>query len=111
MFTHKPYARVFIPAFSTIFGPNLCIDKRFYNSTETSIDKSHYFAQELVLALKSLYVVSLKKGDTMDPVQIIADWIKEVQCAIAFTGAGISTESGIRDFRSPDSVLARSRPV
>jgi NAD-dependent deacetylase len=41
----------------------------------------------------------------------IADWLAESRGAVAFTGAGISTESGIPDFRSPGGVWATSQPV
>lgn len=43
--------------------------------------------------------------------QTIAEWLSKAQFAIAFTGAGISTESGIPDFRSPGSIWATSTPV
>lgn len=39
------------------------------------------------------------------PIQQIADYLKKAQYAVAFTGAGISTPSGIPDFRSDDSGL------
>jgi NAD-dependent deacetylase len=41
----------------------------------------------------------------------IAQLIAESKQAIAFTGAGISTESGIADFRSPGGVWSRYQPV
>jgi NAD-dependent deacetylase len=41
----------------------------------------------------------------------IARWLREAEFAVAFTGAGISTESGIPDFRSPGGVWATSQPV
>jgi NAD-dependent deacetylase len=41
----------------------------------------------------------------------IADWLSSARSAVAFTGAGISTESGIPDFRSPGGIWARSQPV
>lgn len=43
--------------------------------------------------------------------QQIAEWLRESQSAVAFTGAGISTESGIPDFRSPGGVWSKFQPV
>lgn len=48
---------------------------------------------------------------TSGPVQQVARWLAEAQTTVAFTGAGISTESGIPDFRSPGGVWARNQPV
>jgi NAD-dependent deacetylase len=41
----------------------------------------------------------------------IARYLRESRNAIAFTGAGISTESGIPDFRSPGGIWTRYKPV
>jgi NAD-dependent deacetylase len=38
-------------------------------------------------------------------------WLEEAGSAVAFTGAGISTESGIPDFRSPGGVWSKYRQV
>jgi len=40
-------------------------------------------------------------------VETIARWITECGHIVAFTGAGISTDSGIPDFRGPDGVWTR----
>lgn len=40
-----------------------------------------------------------------------AEMLRNSRVAIAFTGAGISTDSGIPDFRSPSGVWATQRPV
>lgn len=44
-------------------------------------------------------------------IEKIADYFLESRQALAFTGAGISTESGIPDFRSPGGVWSKYRPV
>ena len=41
----------------------------------------------------------------------VAAWLREAGSAVAFTGAGISTESGIPDFRSPGGVWSKTQPV
>lgn len=41
----------------------------------------------------------------MDKIAVIAEWIQQSKYLVAFTGAGISTASGIPDFRSPESGL------
>lgn len=41
----------------------------------------------------------------------LVPWLMTAQNAVAFTGAGVSTESGIPDFRSPGGVWSRSNPV
>ena len=41
----------------------------------------------------------------------LKDAINEARRAVVFTGAGISTESGIPDFRSPGGVWDRYRPI
>lgn len=43
--------------------------------------------------------------------QTVARWLADSTRAVAFTGAGISTESGIPDFRSPGGVWTRFRTV
>jgi NAD-dependent deacetylase len=40
-------------------------------------------------------------------IETIAQWLLECEHIVAFTGAGISTESGIPDFRGPDGVWTR----
>ncbi len=41
----------------------------------------------------------------------VAGWIADSQTAVAFTGAGISTESGIPDFRSPGGIWSKYQPI
>lgn len=45
-----------------------------------------------------------------DRILEIAGWVKESNSVIFFTGAGISTESGIPDFRSPGGIWERFDP-
>lgn len=50
-------------------------------------------------------------GQMSDVLLQTAQWLAEANSAIAFTGAGVSTESGIPDFRSPGGVWSRYRTV
>ncbi len=47
----------------------------------------------------------------MEPEKQAADWILQSQRLVVFTGAGLSTESGIPDFRSPGGVWSRYNPA
>ena len=47
----------------------------------------------------------MEAGNLKEKIHQAAYLLKQAQYAIAFTGAGISTASGIPDFRSPDSGL------
>jgi NAD-dependent deacetylase len=47
----------------------------------------------------------------MQQLEQVARWLKDSRHAVAFTGAGISTESGIPDFRSPGGIWSKSQPV
>lgn len=40
----------------------------------------------------------------MEKIEIFKKWIEESHRIVAFTGAGVSTESGIKDFRSKDGL-------
>lgn len=40
-------------------------------------------------------------------IRILAQWVFESKHLVVFTGAGISTESGLPDFRGPDGIWTR----
>ncbi|PQO28063.1 hypothetical protein C5Y96_16960 [Blastopirellula marina] len=44
-------------------------------------------------------------------IELTANWLRRAKSAVVFTGAGISTESGIPDFRSPGGVWSKYRTV
>jgi mono-ADP-ribosyltransferase sirtuin 6 len=49
----------------------------------------------------------MSRRDPKEKIELFADWIVESQRPVAFTGAGISTDSGIPDYRGPDGVWTR----
>ncbi len=44
-------------------------------------------------------------------IEKLKDMIEASRCAVVFTGAGISTESGIPDFRSPGGFWTKYQPI
>jgi NAD-dependent deacetylase len=46
-----------------------------------------------------------------DMISQVASWLSTARRAVVFTGAGMSTESGIPDFRSPNGVWSKNEPV
>ncbi len=50
------------------------------------------------------------KPEVAQEVQPLARWMRDSKNMVVFTGAGISTESGIPDFRSPGGIWERFDP-
>ena len=49
--------------------------------------------------------------DTPEQIETLRSWLSEARRGAAFTGAGISTESGIPDFRSKDGFWTKHQPI
>src|SRR5829696_4828408 len=49
--------------------------------------------------------------DLRSGIEQLGNMIAEAACIVPFTGAGISTECGIPDFRSPGGLWTRNRPI
>ena len=47
----------------------------------------------------------------MDAIAALADLLRQSRSTVVFTGAGISTESGIPDFRSLGGIWTKMMPV
>src|SRR5439155_25319704 len=47
----------------------------------------------------------------MSEIERLRDLIESAKRIVAFTGAGISTESGIPDFRSPGGIWTKYQPI
>jgi len=45
--------------------------------------------------------------DLKQRIETLARWMFEAKHLVVFTGAGISTESGLPDFRGPDGLWTR----
>ncbi|SPP95587.1 NAD-dependent protein deacetylase 1 (fragment) [Bradyrhizobium vignae] len=50
-------------------------------------------------------------SDLQSGIERLGGMIAEARTIVPFTGAGISTECGIPDFRSPGGIWTRNRPI
>src|SRR3954463_14797141 len=50
-------------------------------------------------------------SDLHEAVNRLGEMIAAARVMVPFTGAGISTEAGIPDFRSPGGLWSRNRPI
>ena len=44
----------------------------------------------------------------MNSIETLKRWVAESSRIVVFTGAGVSTESGIKDFRSADGLYSEN---
>jgi NAD-dependent deacetylase len=49
--------------------------------------------------------------DLADRIAQLRNWVNDARSVVGFTGAGISTESGVPDFRSPNSPWLQNKPI
>jgi len=49
----------------------------------------------------------MSESDLNDRIETLVQWMSASQHLVVFTGAGISTESGLPDFRGPDGLWTR----
>jgi NAD-dependent deacetylase len=62
-------------------------------------------------ALLLLRIAPVIAKDLRSGVEQLGEMIAEASIIVPFTGAGISTECGIPDFRSPGGIWTRNRPI
>jgi len=77
-------------------------------TTRAAARRAGAFAFCLSLSARSCHTEQMTLAVTY---AMVARWLAESRQTVAFSGAGVSTESGIPDFRSPQGVWARYRPV
>lgn len=53
-----------------------------------------------------MYCIIKSEVTCVSKIELLKSWVSESNNIVAFTGAGVSTESGIKDFRSKDGLYA-----
>lgn len=66
------------------------------------------YAPGATIGGKTVEAIAMLEGNAQAS---LAAWLATARNAVIFTGAGISTESGIPDFRSPGGIWSRHQPV
>jgi NAD-dependent deacetylase len=67
--------------------------------------------EDVVLAVPNPKLRMTGFGTGSSPIERLREILRGSRHAVVFTGAGISTESGIPDYRSPGGIWSRFRPI
>src|SRR6476469_482859 len=73
-----------------------------YRMVETSWEKRGH---------RPAHIITMIAADLDSAVDRLRELIAAASRIVPFTGAGISTECGIPDFRSPGGLWSRNRPI
>jgi NAD-dependent deacetylase len=68
-------------------------------------------SERLIVSMESKLPNAAELPEETALLREVAEWLRAARSAVAFTGAGISTESGIPDYRSPGGVWETNRMV
>jgi NAD-dependent protein deacetylase/lipoamidase len=74
-------------------------------------DSSKWYSGYGMFAWFGPRIVGVITSDIRSGVEQLGDMIAAASVIVPFTGAGISTECGIPDFRSPGGLWSRHRPI
>ena len=65
-----------------------------------------HLLRRLRFQARRLYSIAMAE-DLRQRIETLAQWLDESKYLVVFTGAGVSTESGLPDFRGPDGLWTR----
>jgi NAD-dependent SIR2 family protein deacetylase len=64
-------------------------------------------SDDFSIHIKTEYPLEVEMKILKERIQQLAQWMFEAEYLVVFTGAGLSTESGLPDFRGPDGIWTR----
>ena len=108
------YAAADNPEFTIMIDERRCVDPQsgsLFAYTVEVRSEGRAFARLRRAQSGHAGAVIAGAGGAMDDIERLRDLIGSAKRIVAFTGAGISTESGIPDFRSPGGIWTKYKPI